>query len=1092
MSELDAFIPVINGHIDYFGIKKKKNKSWYPKNKQDIDEFLEDLFKTYPEAKKVGSEIIIFIQKNYATTMENDMTLRANVKDRNHEPWFDDDTKKLWENKIYTSSQYAYYRKNLENKLGKIVSNDIDISTNEILEDLEKPSRPGNWETKGMVVGDVQSGKTSNYNALIAKAIDCGYKMIIVMSGIYNSLRAQTQTRLMDNLISTSDPRKGEDVYAVNFMTQKPKYKYQNGIKTMEINGDFNAKTAKTVALLPNLDPAIFVIKKNVPVLSNILVWLNSQPGIKYDPKEPWTWNGFNEYVSDNLPKNKIECDLPLLIIDDECDSASIDISKRKTALSNIDDTDELEAFRLADPSKTNLLIRRIMACFKRNAYIGYTATPLANIFIDYTSIKKQEGRDLFPRDFVKLLKRYDSYQSPRKIFGKAERNFDDDNEIVSLSEDIDQSEYPQIKWLYDYRDDFDEFINSDTGEIDEEKRDEVYRNEGKRGYDEPKGWVPLYHKQHHPCLFKDEDRIPPSLEDAIITFLINIGIKSLRSDEIQHNSMLIHVSRFVSVQKTVIKQIKDYIKNLNNLISNEIDKKKLETLKNKFLKIWNEDISKNLDNTKNKGSKELKFEDIWKNLTKEITDEEKFDVIQINSNSTDILDYESKKKGWNVIVIGGAAISRGITLEGLSVSYFLRIAKTPVSDTLTQMGRWFGYRQGYEDLYRIYVPKILHILFRQFTYAMEFAREKFREMQTSEPPKTPIEFSMEIPTFDGWNLIASSKSKDLVELPEPLYSYTSRHHQNIVFHKNKEFRESNLNLFHNLIDKLGKPNETEKEINQRFKDAKFWLPNKLKEKIDNNLEKEQILEGIPKDFRKSISKGHLWKDVNPDEIVKFLLKYKMPRRAFTDSHPHDIAFRIRQLKDHRPRVKWNLAIWSVAKKNKLDFTIGKKNKIGINLVERGLSRSSKKTYLQKNEFSIGVQSDPSAEFMDLDRATFDEGLENWINMYKKTGKTEEKKDNKLPYGFKSKIRQKRKEGLIILTPWLIKPDGTNIMTDKDPQLRMDEDLHLGWEIIIPPTKEEGDNDELVYNVALNRVALEHRKQNLKDFLDIEKEEDAA
>ena len=113
---------------------------------------------------------------------------------------------------------------------------------------------------------------------------------------------------------------------------------------------------------------------------------------------------------------------------------------------------------------------------------------------------------------------------------------------------------------------------------------------------------------------------------------------------------MLIHVSRFVSVQNTVIKQIKDYIKNLNNVISNEIDKKKVEIIKNKFLKIWNEDISKNLDNTKNEGSKELKFEDIWKNLTKEITDEEKFDVIQINSNSTDILDYESKRKGGTLL----------------------------------------------------------------------------------------------------------------------------------------------------------------------------------------------------------------------------------------------------------------------------------------------------------------------------------------------------------------------------------------------------------------------------------------------------------
>ena len=194
-----------------------------------------------------------------------------------------------------------------------------------------------------------------------------------------------------------------------------------------------------------------------------------------------------------------------------------------------------------------------------------------------------------------------------------------------------------------------------------------------------------MYHKQHHPCQFKDEDRIL-SLEDAIITFLINIGIKYLRSDEIQHNSMLIHISRFVSVQNTVIKQIKSYVKDLKNVISNEIDKEKIEIIKSKFLKIWNEDISKNLDNTKNKESKELKFEDVWKNLVREITDEEKFDVIQINSNSTDILDYESKKRV-ECYCYRGKHISRGITLEGLSVSYFLRIAKTPVSDNINPNG---------------------------------------------------------------------------------------------------------------------------------------------------------------------------------------------------------------------------------------------------------------------------------------------------------------------------------------------------------------------------------------------------------------------
>jgi len=1088
MSELEAFIPVINGHLDYFGIKKKQSKTWYPKSKKDIEEFIEDLFKTYPDAKSIKKEIIYFVEKHHATTMETDMTLRARAKDRNHEPWFNDETKKLWENKIFTGSQFAFYKKNLETKLGRIVTRDLDNSTNEILSDLEKPTRQGKWEVKGMVVGDVQSGKTSNYSGLIAKAIDCGYKMIIVMSGIYNSLRSQTQTRLMDNLLSTSDQR-GENVFKVNFMTQKPRYKYPEGIKTLETNGDFNAKTAKTIALLPNLDPAIFVVKKNVPVLSNILIWLNSQPGIKKDPKVPWTWEGFRDLISDHLPTSQIVCDLPMLIIDDECDSASIDISRRKNALSNIDDKEELEQFRLADPSKTNLLIRRIMACFNRNAYIGYTATPLANIFIDYTSIKKQEGRDLFPRDFVKILKRYDTYQSPRSIFGKAERNFDDDNEIVSLSEDIDDEKYPQVKWIYDYRDDFDEFIDEETGKIDEVKREEAYGNEGKRGYDEPKGWMPLYHKQYHPCFYKEEERIPDSLEEAIITFLMNIGIKSLRNEEIQHNSMLIHVSRFVSVQNAVKKQVKNYIKNLINIISHEMDDKKKENVQNKFLKIWKEQISTTIENSKNIGSKELKFNDIWKSIIKVITDEERFDVIQINSNSQDILDYESKEKGWSVIVIGGAAISRGITLEGLSVSYFLRIAKTPVSDTLVQMGRWFGYRKGYEDLYRIYVPKILHILFRQFTYAMEFSREKFREMQTSEPPKTPIEFSMEIPTFSGWNLIAASKSKDLVELAEPLYSYSSKHHQNIVFYKDKTSRETNVDLANNLIDKFGKYNETEVEINKRFKSVKLWIPKKIEEKIDPQLEKDEIIEKIPKDFKKSISKGFLWKDVNPDEIVQFLLKYKMPRRAFSDTHPHDIAYRIRELKKHRPIIKWNFAVWTLGDKNKIDYILGKKDKIDIKLSERGLSPSSKKRYLRNNEFSIGVQSDPVAEFIDIEKETFDSGIDNWIDLYRATGKTEEKKGNNLPFGFKSKIRQKRKEGFFILTPWLIRPDGINIQNDKDKKLRLDEDFHIGWEIIIPPTKEDGDDDSLIYNVALNRVALEHRRQNLLDFLNIEKED---
>jgi len=1080
MEEIEIIKPLINGHINFFGLKHRNKKNWYPNKQKDVEEFLKDFFKVHPNLKNNKQEITDFVNSNYVTISETDMTIRANIKDRNHEPWFNEDVKKLWEGKIFTSSQFAFYKNKIDNDLGLKISNDLDDTTNEILADLEKPSRLSKWETKGMVVGDVQSGKTANYSGLIAKAIDSGYKLIIVMSGLYNSLRAQTQVRLMDHLIKTSDP--GDAKFKVNFMTNKPKYKSVNGIKIMDTNGDFNAKTAKTIALLPNLDPAIFVIKKNVPVLANILIWLNNQTGIKTDPTKPWDWKGFRDLIADNLPKEQILCDLPLLIIDDECDSASIDISRRKTALHNIDDPEELEAFRLADPSKTNLLIRRIMACFTRNAYLGYTATPLANIFIDYTSIKKKEGRDLFPRDFVKILKRYDNYQSPRSIFGKAERNLDDDD-IVSLSEDIDEEKYNQVKWIYDYRDDYDEFVD-ENGEVDKEKRDEIYRQEGTKGYDEPKGWVPLYHKQHHPCLFKDDDTIPISLENAIINFLINIGIRDLREKKLHHNSMLIHVSRFVSVQKKVKDQVQRYIKNLKDIIENEIDEKKNKILKDKFKKIWDDEILPNIDNSKNPSSNTLDFNEIWKRFIKVLLDHERFEIVQINSDSTDILDYESKKKGWNVIVIGGAAISRGLTLEGLNMSYFLRIAKTPVSDTLTQMGRWFGYRSGYEDLYKIYVPKILHILFRQFTFAMEFARSKFHEMQSLG--KSPIEFSMEIPTFKGWKLIAASKSKDLVILPEPLNSYFSRNHTNIVFYADRNSREHNINIANNLIDKLGKHNETEIEINNRLKEANIWIAKKIDEKIDPDLDADEILKQMQQrgSDKRSVPKAYLWKSIDPNDLVKFLLNYKTPRRSFTDSHPLDIAFRIKELSRHKKNIKWNFAVWSL-KKESISKEFGNKNKIHVNLATRKYKNTKK---LYKNEFSIGELADPITEFIDLDKDTFNSGINYWIKDYKATGKTESKKNNFAPYGFKEKIRQKRKEGFFILTPWLVKTDGEYIPHDKGKNLRLDEDLYISWEIIIPPSIKDGEESRLFYNVGLNRVALDHRRQDLKDFNDFQKE----
>ena len=146
---------------------------------------------------------------------------------------------------------------------------------------------------------------------------------------------------------------------------------------------------------MKNLDPTILVVKKHVSVLANILMWLNKQDGMERTDKQ-WNWNESkwrNDTLRQLLPKHQLACDQPMLIIDDECDSASIDISTRKTKGPQ-DEWDEaqLEEFKKTDPSKTNQLIRRILKCFKKSTYVGYTATPLANAFKIILRIKTMKA----------------------------------------------------------------------------------------------------------------------------------------------------------------------------------------------------------------------------------------------------------------------------------------------------------------------------------------------------------------------------------------------------------------------------------------------------------------------------------------------------------------------------------------------------------------------------------------------------------------------------------------------------------------------------------------------------------------------------
>ena len=1071
MSELITIQQLLNSYKLVFAFKKKISppEDWYPKTAKEIEDLLESFLKSYPDAKKLKIELKDYLDKTFSTVRENDLTLVA--KERNHKEWLTED-KKVWKNADSTTSQFSWYKSKTAFKLGNAF-NDLDNSTDDVLSLLEDPKRKDKWMTRGMVVGDVQSGKTSHYTGLITKAIDSGYKLIIVMSGIYNALRAQTQERIENNTIKTSDQKiQASELNKIFFATSKPDYDWKNGVRIVLAENDFSAASAKQISMT-HLDPTIMIVKKNVSVLANILIWLEKQDGIERTEKE-WNWNE-NKWKRDStrsmLPKFKLSCDQPLLIIDDECDSASIDIAPRKLKGTQDEwNEEQLENFKKIDPSKTNQLIRRILECFKRNAYVGYTATPLANTFINYSSHKDDEGLDIFPKDFIRLLKRYDEHIGPEDVFGIAEKNYDPDEEVVSLSEDIDKDERPQVKWIYDYRDDFDDpiFLNSD-GTINEKERDDKYREEAKDK--EVKGWLPLYHDIAHPCLYKEDDMMPPSLKEAINIFLINIATKFLRQQKKQHNSMLVHVSRFTRVQQNIINQIKIYLDGMKKKIAYGQDEKDKESIRLEFNNLWINEIKKNFDLKKYPNSEDLLFSDIWDKILETITSETNpIEVVQINSQSDDVLDYERHPDGWNVIVVGGAAISRGITLEELSVSYFTRVAKIPTSDTLIQMGRWFGYRKGYEDLWRVYVPKILHIYFRLFSFSMEKAREKFAELSEQEG-RSPTDFAMEVPCFPGINLISKSKSKDMNIVQEPYSSFTASNRTSVLYFENEE-RINNIELTRKFIESLSDKYETEKEINKRLKDEKIINPISFNdEKIDNNLPIPDIRKKIFEKGHKQVllKKAYLWRDTDSKNIVKFFANFKSPPNQMWSCKM--IAAQIKALSEYKNIDKWNVGIFSI--KNETNYPMFNfTNKISLPLQQRSLSKP------YSGYFSIRQLTDPSAEFMDICSDEYNNGIERWLNLYKKRGKCiiTKRKLNFLPANYIEKIREQRKKGLLIIYPW-----STKFIKD----FVEEKDIYMGWQLITPPSRKADDGekeDKLIYNIAMNQAAREHRETEYRDF----------
>lgn len=580
------------------------------------------------------------------------MSIGATLEDKGFEKWLDGAKPDI---EFYF---WGRYRRQLgkDGFSGQVLAT-LDSVTDRALGLLGNPAKEGVWDRRGMVVGHVQSGKTANYIGLICKASDAGYEVIIVIAGIHNNLRKQTQMRIdegfigFDSSMVLNNNQGADSIVGVGrFNSQRRPNAFTNTLK------DFNKQTAESLGIpLENLkQPVVFVIKKNTRTLKNLLEWLKEH----------------------NAKRGSKKITAPMLLIDDEADNASINIKKGQDEVSRI-----------------NGQIRQLLKVFERSCYVGYTATPFANIFVDPDSADDMFGADLFPRDFIVSLDPPDNYFGPSKVFS------------IGTEDDGPSSVIRHIE---------------DNGDF-----------------------LPVKHPIDHPI-----HALPPSLETAVRTFVLARAIRLARGQERKHNSMLVNASRFTNIQGKLRDQIHILVDDIKNSIRVNGAKPASDALRDPEISALHDVFLKEYEATC-----DLTWEILQPQLWESVSP---ISIVEVNSNSPGSLDYSDNEEfGLNIIAVGGFSLSRGLTLEGLIVSYFLR--NSMMYDTLMQMGRWFGYRPGYDDLCRIWMSAEAEGWYAHIAESNEELREDLRQMEAANA--TPQQFGLKVRSHPD-TLIVTARNK--------------------------------------------------------------------------------------------------------------------------------------------------------------------------------------------------------------------------------------------------------------------------------------------------------------------------------------------
>jgi len=834
------------------------------------------------------NHLIREVESLYRVRVEEFRMIEAGER-RKH--WINDNKNSIHWNFWDRYKTFLQYRKNFAPE----TIGHLDRLTNKTLDGLYNPKADVGFDKKGLVVGQVQSGKTSNYTGLICKAADAGYDMIIILAGMHNNLRTQTQLRLDEGFLGfdTKYQRAFNTGNSIIGAGVGQKIYPAHSFTSSDEGGDFSKRG--TYSFHTN-EPIIAVVKKNKTRLENLYKWLHSHG------------------TDDGSGVRKIK-DKTLLLIDDEADNASINVSN--------------------DPAKRsaiNSAITQILSLFVKSGYVGYTATPFANIFIPFNE------NDIFPRDFIINLPAPSNYIGPEKVFGFRPIADDENSDTV----------LPIVNRINDYQ-----------------------------------SYIPNKHKKNDQL----PSALPDTLKRAIRCFILTCAIRRLRGQIKEHNSMLVHVTRYITwqnhIRELVVKVFEHYklgIDQNNSVVLEELRKTFEEDVKedNYQYKSY-KTVSQEILNSDLADIDSLIQVHEWKDVLPHLQDAvTKIEVRAINGHSGEILDYVDHTNGLSVIAIGGDKLSRGLTLEGLCVSYYLRAST--MYDTLMQMGRWFGYRPGYVDLCRLFTSRELNEWFCHITHASEELREEFDYM-ADVTGSTPEQYALKVRTHPGvLQITSSNKMKDTTEIQ---ITWSGRLVESYELKRSKDAIDNNFNATNKFISTLPNSYET-KNSNFMWKDVSAT-------QVKDYLKNIQLLENL--------------KAYEPHNLIRFI-DLQLPNRELTN---------------------WTVGLMSKGNadsSSSVSFIDGNKQ-VGSWMRTQDDNNSSDEIYYLKKSHILS----PKDEFIDLSTDEYERAMqltrEQWVKK-KKEGQPS------YPNGqiVRNEIRNPNNPLLLI---YLLDPKGTKLPETSNP-----------------------------------------------------------